>query len=175
MIFESLKRNDYVSGRALTPQDLQTEQDYFLEKLRRHNRLLHGFGVVSGLKAKRQGTLISMETGLALDCYGNEIVVPKAISVELPVELSQQTSSYLCLKYAEKLCDPISSDDNVAPLLIEETFEIVILSQNPHRNHRRQKSRWVACGERHALALVRLQYKGGYWRTDRRYHAPQIK
>ena len=112
MIFEPPKRNNYVSGRLLSPQDFQIEQDYFREKLRRHNRLFHGFGVVNGLKAKRQGTRISVEPGLALDCNGNEIVVPEAVNIELPGELSQQASRYLCLKYAEKLRDPVSLDDN---------------------------------------------------------------
>jgi hypothetical protein len=175
MIFEPPKRNNYVSGRLLSPQDFQIEQDYFREKLRRHNRLLHGFGVINGLKAKRQGTRISVEPGLALDCKGNEIVVPETVNVELPGDLPQQASRYLCLKYAEKGCDSVLSGDNRVAFLIEETFEIVVLSQNPHSNHRRQKSRWVACGESHAIALVRLQYKAGYWRTDGRYHPPVVK
>ncbi len=40
----------YFYGQMLAAQDLQTEQDYFREKLKLHNRCLHGYGTVCGLK-----------------------------------------------------------------------------------------------------------------------------
>src|SRR5439155_8263842 len=39
----------YVHGQLLTAIDLQTEQAYFREKLKLHNRCLHGYGIVCGL------------------------------------------------------------------------------------------------------------------------------
>jgi len=176
---EPLKRNNHLSAGELTAEEFQTDQQYFLEKLRRHNRALHGFGVVYGLKTNRQGTQIVVEPGLALDCGGNEIVVAQVVKTELPVEPAESSCVYLCLRYAEryaeKLCGVDSDRSGNESSLIEETFELVILSQNPHRNHRRQKSRWMACNRPHELALARLQHKAGGWRMDRRYHPPVVK
>ncbi len=45
--FERLK---YFYGQMLGVSDLQSEQDYFREKLKLHNRCLHGYGVVCGLR-----------------------------------------------------------------------------------------------------------------------------
>ena len=38
----------YYPRQLITPDDLTLEQDYFLARHRRHNRLLHGWGVVCG-------------------------------------------------------------------------------------------------------------------------------
>ena len=42
-------RLSYFYGQMLSAQDFQREQDYFREKLKLHNRCLHGYGVVCGL------------------------------------------------------------------------------------------------------------------------------
>ena len=47
---DSLERPRFFSSKLLRTEDLALEQQYFREKLRRHNRNLHGFGIVSGLK-----------------------------------------------------------------------------------------------------------------------------
>ncbi len=43
------ERLQFYYGRSLTVADLQTEQQYFLEKLRLHTRCFHGTGIVCGL------------------------------------------------------------------------------------------------------------------------------
>ncbi|HEV8239267.1 MAG TPA: hypothetical protein VGS57_07870 [Thermoanaerobaculia bacterium] len=43
-----IERPCYYPGQLLTPAELTLEQQYFRDKLRRHNRLLHGWGVVCG-------------------------------------------------------------------------------------------------------------------------------
>lgn len=45
-----LKRLRYFYGQLLGVHDFQTEQDYFREKLKLHNRCLHGYGTVCGLE-----------------------------------------------------------------------------------------------------------------------------
>ena len=174
--FEPLKRNSYVSERLLAQQDLKIEQNYFLEKLKRHNRFLHGFGVVEGLKLNRKGILIKVEPGVALDCAGNEIVVSDIVQADLPPGLPASATVYLCLRYTEKPTGTnIPNDGSEARALVTEAFEIVILSDNPHRNHRHQKARWLACGRPHELALARLQCKSGAWRIVRSYRPPMVK
>src|ERR1700730_3531227 len=43
------RRLKYFFGQMLGAQDLQSEQDYFREKSKLHNRCLHGYGTVCGL------------------------------------------------------------------------------------------------------------------------------
>jgi hypothetical protein len=43
------ERLQFYYGRSLTVADLQSEQQYFLEKLRLHMRCFHGMGIVCGL------------------------------------------------------------------------------------------------------------------------------
>ena len=45
-----LERVAFFPGQMLTAVDLTAEQDHVREKLRRHNRFLHGWGVVSGIR-----------------------------------------------------------------------------------------------------------------------------
>ena len=44
--FKPLERLHYFSGRLLSADDLQREQEYVLARLRRLNRLTHGWGVI---------------------------------------------------------------------------------------------------------------------------------
>ena len=48
--FPELKRLKYFYGQLLGAHDFQIEQNYFREKLKLHNRCLHGYGTVCGLK-----------------------------------------------------------------------------------------------------------------------------
>jgi hypothetical protein len=43
------RRLNYFYGQMLSAQDFQTEQSFFREKLKLHNRCLHGYGTVCGL------------------------------------------------------------------------------------------------------------------------------
>ncbi|MGB8771566.1 MAG: hypothetical protein WCC92_18280, partial [Candidatus Korobacteraceae bacterium] len=76
-----LARNNYFTGKLLVERDFTDEQRYFLGKLRRHDRQLHGWGVVCGLKVEQhpnpacQDRFVVIEPGTAVDCCGREIVV----------------------------------------------------------------------------------------------------
>lgn len=91
-----LKRLQYFFGQVLSPQDFRDEQTYFREKLKLHNRCLHGFGVVCGLEVvpvrridpcdpePDPHTRVRIRCGLAYDCAGNELVVRRDLIVDLP-------------------------------------------------------------------------------------------
>ena len=49
MHMPDFERLQFYYGRSLTVADLQTEQQYFLDKLRLHTRCFHGVGIVCGL------------------------------------------------------------------------------------------------------------------------------
>lgn len=99
------ERNRYFTGKLMTARDFQGEQDYFLSRHYLHNRLLHGWGIVCGLEieyhpdryhhdqladspwiasdcAKRW---VRVRPGIAIDCYGRELIVRKDWYYELPL------------------------------------------------------------------------------------------
>src|SRR5882724_3548758 len=72
------KRLNYFKSQFLELRDFQDEQTYHLEMLRRHNRGLHGWGVVTGglqvtLSPDKSSLLIT--PGSAIDNQGKEIVL----------------------------------------------------------------------------------------------------
>ena len=42
------ERPRYYARQLVTPAELNLEASYFIDRLRRHNRLLHGWGVICG-------------------------------------------------------------------------------------------------------------------------------
>ena len=45
-----ITRVRYFAGQVLGVAELETEQRYLIERLRRRNRRLHGWGIVGGLR-----------------------------------------------------------------------------------------------------------------------------
>jgi hypothetical protein len=70
----------------LTEEDLQLLNTYVIEKNRLHNRYLFGDGVVCGLEVVEQpcdSRKVIVKPGYALDCCGNDIVVPCPIELDI--------------------------------------------------------------------------------------------
>ena len=90
------ERLNYFTGQFLTERDLKAEQGYQMGKHRQHNRYLHGYGAVCGLRVKEhpnpacRDRFVVLEPGLALDCHGREVMVPEAIYVDLQAALAAQ-------------------------------------------------------------------------------------
>src|SRR5712691_4587713 len=85
---QALERVKYFPRQLLAVDDMETERDYFLDKLRRHNRLLHGWGVVCGLEVTAAPTqtmpwLVHISPGYALGPYGDEIYVAEPVCLDL--------------------------------------------------------------------------------------------
>src|ERR1700754_347194 len=87
-----LERPRYFARQLLTPAEMTLEQTYFRDKLRRHNRLLHGWGVVCGAivcivpRADGSGPepwKVKVTPGYALGPFGDEIVIDKPRVVDL--------------------------------------------------------------------------------------------
>ncbi len=109
------ERNRYFYGKLLTVRDFEVEQRYHCTKRELLNRLVHGAGVVCGLgvTASDESTLM-IESGMALDYQGREIVVPEALFRKLPMLEGQETlagkkDAYLCLSYAEEDVEPVNA------------------------------------------------------------------
>ncbi len=122
------ERNRYFYGKLLTVRDFETEQNYHNGKRSMLNRLVTGAGVVCGLgvTASDESTLM-IESGLALDYRGREIVLPETIFRKLRMlegqeGLKGQKDAYLCLRYAEEDVEPVNATG--AELGSERQFDL---------------------------------------------------
>jgi hypothetical protein len=76
----------FFAGQLLTEEDLQALGDYGVAKSRLHNRHFFGQGVVCGFEVTCQpcgGGKVTVHPGHALDCCGNDIVLPCAQTLDV--------------------------------------------------------------------------------------------
>jgi hypothetical protein len=166
----SLTRPHFFAGKLLTAEDLTQEQTYFLEKSKRHNRSLHGFGIVFGLRVTTDAGRIKIGAGMALDCAGNEIVI--CSDQALALSAFDSDVAFVNVKYGERYEGTVPPNE---PAAITEAFELMLAKDNENRGHRHVRGRWLSCGNHHALTLAKLRRGSNGWRVDRRYRAPVIK
>ncbi len=106
----ALKRPRFDVADYLTAGDLSAEQAWRRQRLRRHNRYLHGWGIVCGLlvapaqdPTRPWGLVVC--PGYALGPYGDEIIVSCAVRVELGEWLWSRPDAtsvaYVAIRYAE--------------------------------------------------------------------------
>lgn len=126
------KRLRFFEGQMLTASDLVAEQNYFLGQNRRHNRWLHGVGIVSGLEVTvggdAQSPSVVVSSGYAIDPEGRELIVREPISLCTSDKASPQ---FVALKYLEKKTDYIPSPDpdHNVPSRIEDCVLVLILPE----------------------------------------------
>lgn len=169
-----LTRNRYFAGGLLTAEAFEAEQAYHVEKQRLHNRVAHGAGVACGLKVTPGEDEIRVETGMAIDCQGREIIVDVPIELDLP---RVGRAAYLCVRYEESAMQdtlvagdlPDTESGGVMATRIRESFATEYLPEDPLYGHRRCCRGWVSCGGDHPMPIGRLRARGERWRLDRRY------
>lgn len=147
---KALERNRFFYGKLLTAEDFIAEQNYFNTKLRLLNSLFFGSGVIAGLNViKTDERSIAIDSGIALDHAGREIIVPEPMIVKINEldgydefirENSDYTRAFLCIEYNELRTQPIHSiarsaldDENDGPEYnrITEGFSLYITSKAP--------------------------------------------
>jgi len=87
------ERPRYFPRQLITPEDMTMEQDYFRNRMRMHNRLLHGWGVVCGALVGPVPTTngnggiepwkVRVCPGYALGPYGDEIIIACEHEIDL--------------------------------------------------------------------------------------------
>ena len=110
--YYSFERNNYFYGKLLTSRDFEDEQNYMNNKRRLINRVLHGAGIVYGLDVVAvDESSVVIQSGLALDSSGREIVVPSTQVVKLSTirGYSDLKTSSVCrgIAYAEEKTEPV--------------------------------------------------------------------
>jgi hypothetical protein len=162
-----LQRVNYFSGMQLGVDEFTAEQDYFLKKLHRRNRVLHGAGVVSGLRVALERTgsnaRVVIGPGVAFNACGEEIEVREPASLPLP---AQGKSLLVLLHYAEQPCRPVPAPvvDPQADLQarfsrITETFSVTLAPGTDDT----------------AIGLARVNFSRGRWVLDRKFKAPKVR
>lgn len=133
-------RNRYFTGKSLTAGDFDIEQLYGNNKRRFMNTLMYGESVVCGLSTfALDDTTIIVESGLAIDGTGREIVIPettvrKISSISGYSELSTANVS-LCLKYIEETVNPVytiqseqlETGNEIEKNYMTESYELVLM------------------------------------------------
>ena len=128
----------------LSETDLSTEQAYFLDKLRFHNRLLHGSGTVCGLAVEATDPAshtVVVQPGVALDCCGREIVMTEPRQVDLVAMLDEarpQGRVYVTVAYGEIEVEPVPvlDDNSGEPHQASRVREVPSVDVTLDRRHR---------------------------------------
>ncbi len=143
--YYSCERNNYFFGKLMTVRDFQAEQTYMNSKRRLGNKMLNGVGIVSGLDVILiDNKTFSLETGMALDYMGREIVVSEPYVRRLNVikgfeENKDKGVLYLCIEYKEDLKETtfsVSGADAAGGVSekynrISEGYELFLTSEKP--------------------------------------------
>jgi hypothetical protein len=148
---DPLKRVNYVPGLVLGADEFVQEHTYLDFKHRLHNRLLHGYGTMTGLAltGPQPGDAVPeilVKPGWALDQKGREIGVPYAMCVKLNDWLTRHRTYLeaagfsggdtlpLCVVLCYRECEtdtvPVpgepcrSQDDVMQPSRIADAFDL---------------------------------------------------
>jgi hypothetical protein len=89
------ERNRYFTGKYLSDRDFADEQAYHISRHRLHNRILHGWGVVCGLRVLKHpnpdcDSWAVVRAGIAIDCCGRELVLRRDTAIDLGPHLPEQ-------------------------------------------------------------------------------------
>lgn len=132
-----LERPNWFEGRPVTAAGLDEQQHLFRERQRRRNRLLHGWGIVTGLSVSRaSGLTVAVEPGFALDASGNEILVPDLVVVDVRasgLERARDTH-WLAVRWDESPSGELPSGMPDVPEMTaswREDAEFAVLDETP--------------------------------------------
>src|SRR5579884_772449 len=138
------ERPRYFPRQLITPDDLTLEQEYFRNKLRRHNRIMHGWGVVCGAKvcpvpvangaasdptgasaaSSFQPWLVTVSPGYILGPYGDEIIIDCCRTVDLRTAGITGVTGEPCVQAPDPWCtDVYVQRDPNAPLYIAVKYK----------------------------------------------------
>jgi hypothetical protein len=159
----ALARPRYFAGQLLSVADLQLEQDYLREKLRRHNRALHGVGIVRGLAVSVEAATdaadgrLRVEPGCAIDPCGNELALGRGAVLALPEDGERL---FVSMRHWDRPCLPVpSTDGDSMPSRIEEVCVVALVDTVVEP----------------AIALAQLLHTEGQWLVDPAFVPPRLR
>ncbi len=125
----------YYPRQLITPDDLTLEQNYFRDRMRRHNRLLHGWGVVCGalvcpVTTKDANGVTSLspwqvqvQQGYVLGPYGDEIILDCVRTVDLRTSGVSGVTGDPCVDVPDPWCSQVTVPRNTGTLYIAVKYK----------------------------------------------------
>ena len=151
-----LKRVRYFPGQLLSADDFTAEQEYLREKRKLSNRLLLGYGVVSGLGVSVGPSTVKVSPGLAVDRHGNEVIVGCPVEVALP---TGGKAVLLSLEYRETETDPVPAGSGMEASRIEEGCQLI----------------FVAAPSAAGIPIAKLVRRARRWSIEKRFRVRLAK
>jgi hypothetical protein len=122
----------YYPRQLITPDDLTLEQDYFRDRMRRHNRLLHGWGVVCGALVCPVPTppgsdsnapmfvpwTVQVQKGYILGPYGDEIILDCVRTIDLRTSGVSGVTGDVCVDSPDPWCSQVFNPPQTTSLYI---------------------------------------------------------
>jgi hypothetical protein len=146
----TLARPDYQPGNCLLPNDLHAGQNYLQQRLRRHNRMLHGAGVICGMKVTPANDSshpwgVYVCPGYAIGPYGDEIILVQRELLDVSEFLwmdftaAGQQIAHVGISYIEELVEPVPAETLVCqcdeptytPSRIKDSHQLSVLWTSP--------------------------------------------
>ena len=159
---ESLKRPLFFNGQLLDAATFAAEQDYHREKLRRLNRAVLGYGVISGLAVHVEpgdsgGGRVVVEPGHAIDRRGEQVSLPCRATLAVP---AHGESAFVTVRLWDHTCtaSPTAGGLPDGMPIVEEACLIGVSSAVIQP----------------AFALARLVRSDGRWQVDPLFATPRV-
>ncbi|MEO1590742.1 MAG: hypothetical protein AAFU71_05555 [Cyanobacteria bacterium J06632_22] len=133
MTLTPLQRLQVNDGLLITADRWQIAHGYHQQRQKIHYESLHHGGIVSGLGVAvgpvpesapskyRQSRWLTIQPGLAIDTWGNPIVVANSESCYLSAQLTETTTIYIVLRHSDRS----SADAAAGTDIVQEAFQIL--------------------------------------------------
>jgi hypothetical protein len=117
------ERPKYFPRQVVTADDLTLEQDYFRNRLRMHNRMLHGYGVVCGaiVTAAAEPWHVKITRGYILTPYGDDVHIERDICFDIRKRCENTQGTQPCPPPSDPWCT-----DPIEPLEENKAFVIAV-------------------------------------------------
>lgn len=136
------ERPRYFPRQLITPEEMNLEQAYFRDRMRRHNRLLHGWGVVCGARVCPvprpkdadgehdrppddcgpcpgwEPWKVVVTPGYILGPYGDEIMIDSRVIVDLRQHCTPGTSADCWSQAPDPWCSDVQMSGVESPLFV---------------------------------------------------------
>jgi hypothetical protein len=161
---QRFERTSFFDGQLLSAADFHREQQYLLDRQRRHNRYAHGWGVLAGLEVRIEGSDIVVAPGIAIDCEGNEVELVETQRLAIG---SHSQVLFVGIVYAERpgTAVPVPGSEGVAHATLVEDAAVELSAVNACAGHAGHGPGTAGCGQRHAVVLARVRPHRGGWQV----------
>lgn len=142
----TLERPRYFPRKLITDAEMSLEQEYFLQRWRLHNRMLHGWGVVCGAKVclvlepagseepladcgEAEGEVrykrwkVVVMPGYILGPYGDEILIDCPREVDLRTRGVQSKAGDPCGQIVDPWCNEVPTEHESGPLYVAVKYK----------------------------------------------------